>query len=289
MKWRRISVGFVVLLACASILACAPPISAGHQLNISVASRGELYYPAYGHHGPVWAAITGANMIWDGDYEEVYLPVASNRTVITNEFNKTWDFVEHSSDTFQGYPPANATIAYVWVKAYFYSLGMPNCTLSYSLDNQAHWESSPEYPKSTTPVPGSDAWVTWNVTTLETWTPALLLSERTWLSLEMEVPAGVSYYIDYLGLSYLFYLPGEALPSWVDPPEETGTFGWNIGSGPIIGLMGIAGFVGMVIAPGFIVFMVAHAKSGNKFASFVSGICFGAFCFGLFMTMIWTG
>ncbi|HEX9907003.1 MAG TPA: hypothetical protein VGB78_00860, partial [Thermoplasmata archaeon] len=88
---------------------------------------------------------------------------------------------------------SDATIERVWMYAVFATAtGTPGGYLRFSNDTGASWTYSYE--------PISTIMLSENITSWEVWTPALVRANNLSVGLDVSIPTGYSYSLDYLGL-----------------------------------------------------------------------------------------
>lgn len=189
------------------------------------------------------------------------------RYVETNDFNNT-DYNDlNESDEYVWYmPPSNATVTSVRVIALFI-YQFPETVLYYSTDDESTWETSSVYPAGGGGISPYGA-VTWNVTSLESWTPALLNSTDTWVKAKFTPVGGQHYYLDYLGFIVTWYydVPGGGEDPIEDPEtgDDGADIGWDIiyGEG-LIGTLGALGLIGMVAIPALAIWVFRNTDEGK--------------------------
>jgi hypothetical protein len=130
--------------------------------------------------------------------------------------------------------------------------------------------------------------ITWDITNLTAWTPAILKSPYLWAMITMDQEVGYYYYLDYLGFMYWWTKPGEA-GAWpngtivphTDDEILTPAFKWpsfNWSGGQFLGLLGITGFLGLMLTPALAIWAVRSSdeKEGALLKVFVLGTFFFA-------------
>lgn len=212
------------------------------------------------------------------------------RYVETNDFNNTdYNDLNESDEMVWFMPVSNATITSVSVVALFF-WQYPETVLYYSVDDKSSWGTSSTYSAGGGGMAPYGA-VTWNVTSLEAWTPAMLNSTDTWAKAKFSPTAGQHYYLDYLGFIVTWYydVPGGSEDPVEAPESEEGgaDFGYDIiySAEGIIGVLGMVGFIGMIAVPALAVYLVKNSDEG-RMAIFIKMLALFMFCLTFFMVSV---
>ena len=195
----------------------------------------------------------------------------------------------------QSLPPDNATIIYVelTVRIVMWASYARTFTLQYATDESTYNVTT----ESATWHSGSNGTQGWagagpavpayyfvlfysDVTSLETWTPALLKDPQTWVRIYTDDGAtDHGLYVDYVGFVYAWTLDPGSPPG----PPSSGDFSMSMVSP--IGLFGIVGFIGMIGVPAASIWFFRR-DGGSKVMIGVSALLAFTVFFGLFYASI---
>ncbi len=187
--------------------------------------------------------------------------------------------------------PWNATIVHINATAIVVT-GMGFSTplsprLSYTINGGTSWNTSGVLTlifMANLDPPASFYRVSWNITALESWTANLTKSDNFQVKLTWNALANHDYEVDYVGIQYHWYTGTPAgTPA---PPSPTDVAGGDVGLPSVMGILGIAGFTGLIAMPA--IGIIAWRNSDNRGALFLKMLAAMAFCFGLFMASIAT-
>lgn len=280
-SYRPLIGAFIVALVLSSCALLPARVSAdiSYYVTCLPSANNATYEYHYGklHYGPV-----PSSGIWianDGYYQDIYTPYAGVLfTLNTDDYTKE-DWVDPEIDGYVNYlPPDGSNISAVWVIAAF-QLRNPQMTLSYSIDGGDNWNTSGTYGESSYIVN-----IAWNVTSLETWTPALVNSTDFMVKCSMYPTNMIHYYVDYLGVR-VHWDVGEAGGA-EDPPDdpESGEGGWDFSydfimeDGGIIGVLGLVGFIGLIVIPAGAIAIYRNDHGDGRISLFVKMLVLWVFC-----------
>lgn len=225
----------------------------------------------------------------DGYYEAIYTSYSGVvYTLISNDFNRE-NWYDPEIDGYVGYlPPDGANITSVWVIAKFLSWN-PETTLHYTIDGGNNWNMSSTW--------GAGAYyvtLTWNVTSLETWTPLLVNNTDFKVKCTMYPAASIAYFVDYIGIRVHWNIDEEDGEGSEDPQDdpETGDGGWDFSyefimdNGGIIGMMGVIGFIGLIAIPAGAIVIYRSSHGEGKIGTFVKTLVAWMFCLTLVLLAV---
>jgi hypothetical protein len=298
MKAFIVAVSGLVVLS--SLMAFVPAnVSAVDETfwsSASPPSHNCSYWTVYPRYTGSTTEQDGPKVSSDGDTLDLYTSSTGlHRWVKTNDFTNITEWIDPGGSEYimpVGFmPPTDATITVVYLSASFTQY-RPKMELSFSVDNEGNWTESGSISEYTGLFYGT--W-NWNITSLATWTPALLNSTDLWARLDASPTGGTHYYLDYLGFVVYWWaeLEGGGDPSiWdEDPPPGTDTeldIDYNIvySAEGIIGIMGLAGLIGMIATPAFAVFVYRANHGEGKMNIFIKMLVLFMFCLTMFMVSI---
>jgi hypothetical protein len=201
----------------------------------------------------------------------------------TNDFAQNVTYYGPGSNAF---PPTGAVITAVGLVAIF---SHPQDRLPSGYSMVTDWrmafslETPPSWADAGAPIP-----VAWsstllglecNITGMAAWTSAMLSSSNLSAKLTFTVPAGMTYYLDYLGFDIYFYVPpGIGTP--VGGVYPNGTWEPEIYiPGDISTEMGFFGLIGLVIVTPIGIWVAKERD--EKLIPLLGVLVFGAMSFGL--------
>ncbi len=253
------------------------------------------------------ATAPGVNAIAD-QVEESFI----SQSTITNEWVLSGDYFLPARMPAQGnvfvipVAPDNSTIAWVWASAVFviedsqYIINVPAVVhLNFTTDGGQTWSNLSATERYVLPsvTPGQMS-VYWNITTMRSWTPALVKSAGVWVRANFDSPAYTTIpnraplyseiKVDYVGLTYLWFTAGGTYTGWY-PGWTNGTTPHVYPTGPfdmsMSGLVTLIGLIGLIGTPPSMVW-VAREGHGNKFAIFFFGLIIMTFFLALFVGIV---
>jgi hypothetical protein len=236
---------------------------------------GEIHYPG--------VPVLYADYAKDRDAYDAVI----GQSYDTTQWLETADF---TNIAISWLPYDNATIDWVLVTTYWHFIPASNnytplMTLKLSINDKASWMSyGSTIPKTRWPYPLTETAITWNVTTLVAWTPALLKSQDVWAKIYTYTSAGETYYLDYVGLHYFWHVPwvpAGVLPEPPAPQTHPFAFGGFTVTSVFIGSLGAMGFIGMIAYPALAIYF--HDSKDNKLGAF-SNFIIGE---SMFIAMLW--
>jgi len=241
-----------------------------------------------------WVDYPSNALVPDLAYAELHQEDGLSKFMATNTFtNPAYGFLGP-----QTLPPDNATIVWVelTVRIVVWVGHARTFSLQYATGESVHnvttesatWHSGTNgtqgWPAGPPGIPPYLYAVFYsNVTSLETWTPALLKNSSTWVRIYTD--DGVSDYgldVDYLGFTYVWTTD----PYSPSGPPSSGDFSMSMVSP--IGLIGIIGFVGMVGVPAASIWFFRR-DGGSKIMIGVSALVAFTICAGFFLASIQGG
>lgn len=203
-------------------------------------------------------------------------------------------------------PSSDATIVAVWAVAVTKASNISdiNCVMEYSAGiSEMYFTSKGSYYFTAYKTEGwngiGSRW-TWNITSYEAWTPAMVESNSTWVSLKTTNNYGSNYlYCDYLGLYVWWTQPGGGGPggggqhTWEPSENDTNNFiPWNYSLGGLFnqqtvkGAIGIVGALGLTFTPVIAVWRAKNSSDG-KGLGILKAIIAGSFFLGCFLAGIY--
>lgn len=213
----------------------------------------------------------------------------TNPIVIINTYQ---GFNVSYSHALKELPPSNATITKVRLVIYFEGAvpSMSNLKSSFSTDGTNWVTNLPVYHDGEIEAYVSD------VTSLRAWTPAMLKSHDMSVSMRIYCPAVPgTYKIDYLGYCADWTLPtgGDPDEPWWWPGGGDGTMNNTtapdvtppFGDIPVLSLMGMIGFGGMIAIPAGSIWMAQRSDQPRMILGLQAMIAF-VVCLGLFLAAI---
>jgi hypothetical protein len=274
-------------------------VAAGFLTLPNASAADVAYYSAYpsannatyekwvgaAHYGPYPSS--GTKVYNDSSYQDIYSSdIETYYKIIAWDFNNDdYEFVgtEYQVNVL---PPTGATILDVKIVAKFSAYTThPTVRMAYSLNSGSTWNTSSVYYSYQS--------VTWDVDSLEDWTPENINTTTTMIRMEVYPDALYThYYVDYIGW-YISFLGAEGGP--YDPgtgPGEDDDSGADIGldliySGEgIIGLLGAVGFVGMIAVPAFAIYAYRNSPDETRIGLFVKMLVLFMFCLTMFMVSV---
>ena len=250
-KFRIIIYSIVVILISSSLFSFSVKATEVPHFGTWFTAYPSSYYSSYAHplpkslsHGTAIDtqyfndSSTRSISFWGYEYYNVKTQGFANDLYYGN-----WDFASFyenitflNGDYFNsvlggGHIYNNATVKSVWAVAVFNSgsINVNNLYFSISTDNGNTWSSyqHPYYQN----MMWTHAYLL-NITSYRTWTPAMLKSNNTIVSLNMYGNVGQNYILDYSGLYYNWYLENYWIPDWRDYDVENNTNGENYTTAP---------------------------------------------------------
>lgn len=254
-------------------------------------ANNSTYQYNYGklQYGPV--PCTGITKASDTYKQVVQAPYSGVLyTMTSNDYTRA-DWVDPEWGGYVGtLPPDGANISAVWVVALF-TYQYPDLYLHYSIDGGDTYNTSDviESDIYTWQLPYTA--VMWNVTSLETWTPALVNNTDLFVKLTMTPPYGVYYSIDYLGIRLTWSIDEEEGEGSEDPPDdpESGEGGWNFTydfimlDGGLVGVLGLVGFIGIIAIPAGAIVIYRNDPGEGRINLFIKMLAMWMFCLTLVM------
>lgn len=292
-----ISIATILLLSGFCVIPANCTAEVTYWLTTAPSAYNSSYWTIYPKYASTPVESEAVKTARDGSTLDLYTSsVGLTKCVETNDFtdNDSWVYPGPSEyATPVGYlPPDNATIITVHVLVWFTAC-RPDMTVYLSTTNKSSWSNSG-------PITGSSSIFygiyQWNVTSLRTWTPAMLNDTDTWVKIKAIPTAGIHYYLDYLGFFILWSadLEGGGMGGEIgddeeyDPEGDTqGAFDFDFifDAGGIVGILGVVGFLGMIAVPPLA--MLAYKTSNeSRLVIFVRAIVSFMFCLSLFLVSL---
>ena len=249
------------------------------------------YTSYYWKSGYTPASAYGVQVYDDGYVQSVNSPYTGFTVYAeTNNFtNPTYYFEDEVITPLWYLPPANATVNAVWLTAQFTTTSPLQFQFRLSIDDKANWDLSSTYYSY--PI-GS---INWNVTTLYTWTPAMLNTTDLWVRAAMITDTGITHYLDYLGIVVFWDGWADEEAEYEPPPpepDENETGGAQLDynliytAEGIIGIMGFVGLIGMVAVPALSVYVYRQNQGEGKMNIFIKMLVLFMFCLTCFMVSV---
>lgn len=291
---RAIAVMVVLMLSMGCFLITPTTVSATELTFWSSASPPAYncsYWTVYPRYSTGVTEVEGPKVNNDLVTQDLYGSTGVYKWVKTNDFTDIGSWVDPESNSsyiepVAWMPPSDATITSVLVSASFTNY-RPDMVLSFSVNNGSSWTSSSIISGSTEPFMGQ--W-SWNVTTLATWTPALLNSTDVWARMKASPVTGFHYYLDYLGFVVYWWAEREGGGSGGgtgDPgTSESRDYSFVYTADGLIGIIGIIGFCGMIAIPALGIWTYRHNQGEGRLSIFVKMLVLFMFCLTCFMASI---
>lgn len=282
----------VVMSSCLVIPSNASATAFSYWLTAGPSASNSSYEWYYGHYHSPEVEAPEIEVDYDTDWFDLYPIVASSCHVFeTNDFthNDTWEDHGESEDyTIVGYMPhEDATVLSVSIVARFVFY-RPALTLAFSTNNGSSWTTSGSYPASYSPFLGV---LFWNVTSLATWTPALLNNTELCARATTYPTELIHYYLDYLGYWIIWggeYEGGGGGGEGEGEDEGYGPFDTDayFSVGNIVGLLGLVGFIGLIAIPAGAIIIYRNDPGQGLINMFIKMLAIFMFCLTLFMYSI---
>ena len=226
----------------------------------------------------------GQTIIDDGDYwPDLYQRYGGSWGVVTSDFNNlTYLTTPSKANTSGAQASDSATISEVWIVAMFQGYYPPinygyiqNSQLSFSRTDPLHGFNGPFTASGHTfHEYSTERWgLAANITSIFTWTPAMLRDRNLSVKFTCTVTAGALLEMDYVGIYYSY--TGDSIVGPSPPSPDSGSFSLSTS-----GAINVIGIMGLVIVPAAAVWV---AKQGvvDKFHVILAAGIIMALCYSL--------
>lgn len=199
----------------------------------------------------------------------------------TNDYNNP-NWIDPEQEPLVGYlPPSGATIVWVhiwaeWLGNYGNIAGQPESVLYFTVNGGTTWYSSGTFPEKRANSLQKYVSQTWDVTNYISWTPEIINNTNFQVKLQAHPTPNTYYYLDYLGISVMWYIGTSP------PPEEPEEGGGSTTPSRVVSILWFVGLVGMIGTPPMTIWIFKRQQESG-IVSFVIGLAVFMLFFALFL------